>query len=371
MFHDKKQNPDKPVTLEDVTKSALWSVGSMFDDFVVFPSPEARDAAALWVLHTWAIDAFHATPRLSLRSAEPGSGKSIVLDLVEAMSRNGRGAIYITPAVYWTMMDQGMPTLCVDEIDTVYSAAGSAAAHVVLRSIMNAGYRRGKTVPRKVGGQTRDFEVFGPLALAGIGRLPDTIASRSVEIIMRKPREGDKAVREFRPRFAQDGLAIARRRCEAWAKEAVPRLMDAMPEDIPASNRAKEVWEPLIAVADLAGAEWSKRARVVCKKLTEASSKKPVALGTQLLADMRAIMEGRERITSAALVTALLNIRDGVWTPENLDQGKVSRLLAEYGVRPKMLRVGEKQGRGYLAADLGETWERFAPQMAVKEKADA
>ena len=147
----------------------------------------------------------------------------------------------------------------IDEIDTAFGAR----AHEDLRAVLNSGHRRGSSVLRVDSsiGVTRSFSTFAPVVLAGLGALPDTVAGRSIIIRMRR-RGPDEQLREFRERGARREADPLRERLEAWAESAVPLLKDHRPE-MPdgVTDRAADVWEPLIAIADLARGDWPKRSR--------------------------------------------------------------------------------------------------------------
>lgn len=349
------------VTMEDITRAVLWSIEEMANDHCVFPSPEARDAAVLWVAHAWVIEAFDVTPRLSLRSMEPGSGKSVVMEVLAAMAPNVVGGVNMTPAVVWRIMPT-RPVLTIDEVDTIFGKNGSGSAHVTLRGILNAGYRRGAYVLRTSGAEgIVRFPIFGAVMMAGLGRVPETLASRSVEIELRRRKAGDPVIKPFRIGRQGPAIKVITDRCEAWAKKATDELRFSVPSDVPGSNRDAEIWEPLIAVADLAGEEWGRRARAACKALTAVSAGKPTSLGVQLLTDTRTVMGGRERMPSADLVRALIDLPSSVWTIDNMDEGKMSRLLSTYGIRPKAFKSGGATRRGYLLSMFEDTWERYVP----------
>jgi hypothetical protein len=122
---------------------------------------------------------------------------------------------------------------------------------------VNSGYRRGATVPRveKVGDRqvvTR-FRIFTPVALAGLGGLPDTTAERSITIPMQR-----KLISERTERFhiertfaAASGL---RRRCAAWAKRNADTLAASVPS-LPAvlDDRAGECWGVPLTIAEGGG----------------------------------------------------------------------------------------------------------------------
>ena len=58
-------------------------------------------------------------------------------------------------------------------------------------------------------------------------------------------------------------------------------------------RRAEDVWEPLIAVADLAGGDWPARARKAAAALT-AEDDTDTTLGARLLADLRDVFGGAD-----------------------------------------------------------------------------
>ena len=89
-------------------------------------------------------------------------------------------------------------------------------------------------------------------ALAGIGAMPDTIEDRAVVIRMRRRAPGE-TVAPFRHRRDRPALTHARRRSSTgWLGAHLAELEKAEPA-MPLEDRAADTWEPLIAVADLAG----------------------------------------------------------------------------------------------------------------------
>lgn len=272
------QNP-----VQTATQLSLDALVAIFDRWIAFPTPRARDAVVLWAAHTHVYRVFDATPRLSLRSKEPGSGKSRVLDVLREVVPDALDVVCTTPAVLWRSLAEGSPTILLDEADTVFGVAGSSGTQKALRSIIDAGHRRGAVVPRLQGGAIQRFDVYAPVALAGLGRLPATIASRSVEIMMSRPRT---PVTPFRFRTAKPYLDMTKRLLVAWAGSARDTLELAEPE-LPVTDRDADVWEPLVAIADLAGPEWGDRAREACVELTRRSSTSQEGILTAAMDDVR------------------------------------------------------------------------------------
>lgn len=348
----------EPTQLELLTTEVLATVQHIFDSYLVFPSEEARDSVVLWTLHTWVYREFETTPRLSIRSTEYGSGKSLVLEILSELALNPLMAINLTPGVMWRTLDGGNVSILYDEVDTIFGKRGSSTSHQERRSIINAGHRANGKVPRCVGAEdVKNFSVFAPMALAGVGRLPDSIATRSVEIVMRRRRAGDPEIKPFRLKFARDALNRAKRLCERWADKAAFELRLSMPE-LPESieNRKADVWEPLIAVADLAGTDWAQRAREAAVVLTKEANEEPPSIGVQLLTDLRTSFADYDSRWTHEILGALHTMKDGPWNPRNMTARTLAKLLDEYGIEPVMLRRGEKTARGYRREDFVEPW---------------
>ena len=47
-----------------------------------------------------------------------------------------------------------------------------------------------------------------------------------------------------------------------------------------------------------------------------------------------------------------------------LDARSLSRRLSKYGVKPRVVRVGDKTPKGYSRADLADPWSRYLPNVA-------
>lgn len=329
--------------------------------YVVLPLAAAR-AVALWIVHTYLIEAADITPRLVVTSPQRRCGKSTLLDLLGAVVRRGLAASNITSAAMFRVIEACAPTLLVDEADTFLAASDE------LRGIINAGHARGGGVIRTVGDnhEPRRFGVFGPLALAAIGRVPPTIADRAIEIRLSRKTRGECVERLCRTTIGAE-LEPLRRKLARWADDHRDILRAADPH-VPSAlhDRQADGWRPLLAIADAAGGTWPTRARDAARDLALAGDDDADDVGTLLLADLRAIFGGEDRMPSESIVTRLAAMVERPWaewgkSQRPITQRGLARLLRSFGVKPDVIRVGDSTPRGYKREDLEPIWERYLP----------
>ena len=117
--------------------------------FVAFPTKEAHVAVSLWVIHAHLMDRWESTPRLAFLSAEPASGKTRALEILELLVPNPVIAINVSPAYLFRKVGGDEPvTLLYDEIDTVFGP--KARENEEIRGLLNAGHRTGAVAGRCV-----------------------------------------------------------------------------------------------------------------------------------------------------------------------------------------------------------------------------
>jgi len=168
-----------------------------------------------------------ATPRLVLDSAEPGSGKTRVLELLALLCRRPKLAISTTTAALYRRLAQGPLTVLLDEVDAIFNPK-NGGNYEDLRALLNAGYKRGATVDRCVGDaakmRVQELPVFAPVALAGLaGKMPSTITSRAITIHMRRRAPGEH-VMPYRERDAeQDAKPLREQLGTAYAHRGQTR----------------------------------------------------------------------------------------------------------------------------------------------------
>ena len=336
--------------------------------FVVYPSQEAQTAHTLWVAHTHLMDTWDSTPRLAFLSAEPESGKTRALEVSNLLVPNPVDAINVSAAYLFRKVAADKPTVLFDEIDTVFCTRnGAAGNNEDIRGLLNAGHRRGATAGRCVvhGNtvMTEELPAYAAVALAGLGDLPDTILSRAIIIRMNRRAPGER-VEPFRARLHTAAGHALRDRLVAWAKGARFTGWPTLPAEV--TDRAADCWEPLVAVADLAGGRWPVTARDAAVALVArlADDRREVSYGLRLLADMRIVLGSEEAKTTVAILDRLQKLDESPWNDIRgkplTDRGLAVRLRA-YGIEPRTLRVGGATPRGYRREDFTDAWARYLP----------
>jgi hypothetical protein len=341
--------------------------------FVAYPSEHAHVAHVLWIAHAHAMSAWESTPRIAFLSPEPASGKTRSLEVTELLVPNAVESVNCTPAYMFRKCgaEDGPPTILFDEIDTVFGA--KAKENEELRALLNSGHRRGATCGRcVVRGQivdTEEISSYAAVALAGLGWLPDTILSRSIIVRMRR-RAADEIVESFRRRVhAPEGEAL-RQQLAGWTATIIDEATAARPPMPPGvEDRAADVWEPLLAIADIAGAGWPERARAAAVALV-AVSREDVepSLNMRLLADLRDIFGERDSITTKTILAELCQIEGAPWSDvrgKPLSDNQLARRLRQYGVKPRTIRTDHGTPRAYLRYDLVDVWRRYLPPFLV------
>ena len=182
---------------------------------------------------------------------------------------------------------------------------------------------------------------------------------------MRRKKPSEQ-VERFRRRTAPE-LADLARRCTRWAQDNADALAAAdpeIPEDL--NDRASDNWEPLLAIADLAGGDWPEAARKAALALSGGEAEAD-SLRTRFLADLRGLYEERrtDRLSSTEIVDALGSMEEAPW-PEwyrgkPITPRQVAVMLRPFGVIPKTLRMGDDRAKGYYLADLQDAFSRYLP----------
>jgi hypothetical protein len=336
--------------------------------FVAYPSEHAHVAHTLWIVHTHLMEVWDSTPRLAFLSAEPASGKTRALEVTELLVPHPVQTVNVSPAYLFRKVgNEDGATILFDEIDTIFGA--KAKDHEDIRGLLNAGHRRGATTGRcVVRGRTvvtEELPAYAAVALAGLGWLPDTLLSRSVVIRMRR-RSSAERIEPYRRRLQEHIGWTLRDRIASWAEGVASAIKwPSLPEQI--TDRNADLWEPLVAVADVVGGDWPSRARVAAVALVAEGREVEPSLGVKLLVDLKQVFGDTRELPSKAILDSLQSLPESPWSDlrgKPLDQRGLAYHLRQYGIRSKTIRMGDATPKGYLRGDFEDVWSRYLPSPA-------
>lgn len=341
----------------------LDAIEETFRRYAVLPA-FAPVALTLWVAHTYSWKAAaDFCPRLAITGPTKRCGKTRVLEILAGLVARALPTANVTAAAVFRAVELLGPTLLVDEGDTFL--ADSEA----LRGLLNAGQRRGGRVLRAVGEdfEPRTFSVFGPVAIAAIGELPDTVRDRSILIPMRR-RANAETVARMRVRSFIEETAPLRRKLARWTfdnEAAIVGAQPASPDGL--DDRAADGWEPLLAIADAVGGPWPERAREAAVALSAGRVEADGSTGVLLLRDIRALFGVRQldRLPSDEIAKALGAMDERPWSEwgearRPITPYGIARLLKPFGVLPRSIRLPDGHTpKGYLREDFEDAWGRY------------
>ncbi|PWU18588.1 MAG: hypothetical protein C5B50_08715 [Verrucomicrobia bacterium] len=383
----------------------LEGIEGVLRRFVVLPK-HAPEAVALWVLHTYGFHLREVSAYLGIESPEKRCGKTTLLSVLsELVSRPVVAANISAPALF-RAIEEARPTLIIDEADTLLHG------NEELRGILNAGYTRKTAYVVRVGSQSKvqsprsevrspkseirssklkvrgggmeemegrvdgdrrsegdgvggwcsrlvRFSCWCPKVMAAMGRLPETLADRCIVIRMqrRTAEEQCERLRNF------EGTEL-RRRCLRFVRDHADEIGSLGPQ-IPntLNDRAADIWEPLLALADLAGGKWPELARDAAVELSAALEE--TSLLGSLLRDLEVLvnlLEG-DRIFSRDVVSWLNQRFERLWAQvkggKGINEMWLAQQLRPYGVRPRTMKIGDGIAKGYMKWELLEVVRRY------------
>lgn len=356
--------------------------------YVILPTDHAVTGVVLWIAATHAAPFVDTAPRLAIRSPQKRCGKTRLLDLIEATCNRALPTANTSAAVLYRVMGGEDPrTLLIDEADVIWGSKKTAEQNEDLRGLVNAGFERGRPTLRydAKARKVEELETFGFVALAGIGSLPDTITDRAVNLVMRR-RKPDETVRPYRRRRDREPLEALRDRLHAWMVSVGKQLEAAEPDALGVEDRAADVWEGLVAIADAAGGDWPRLARQAAVALNQEHDEEDQADSGafQLLADVRTVFReaGVSFLSSKDLVFKLRELDDSPWGSADADLNTVrlAARLRPYKIAPKPDATGKVRGYRheafadafgrYLGTDPSEPVKVSEPQVTTPDGSD-
>ena len=149
----------------------------------------------------------------------------------------------------------------IDEVDS------HGASNEALRNILNAAHEKEFAYLDRCNANTNEPETFSawaPMAIAGIGELPDTLADRSIIIAMQR-RKASEHIADLSEDIAKAELLRLQRMAYRWAQDNMEAVRAHKPEKLDwLMNRDADNWKPLLRIAGIAGGRWPEEAQAAC-----------------------------------------------------------------------------------------------------------
>lgn len=328
-------------------------------------SKEVAVACALWISMTWMIEVVNVAPLIVIAAPEKRCGKTLLLSLLSRLSSRAITASSISPSALFRAIEAWTPTLFIDEADACLKD------NEELRGILNSGHTRDSAyVIRTVGDNftPTKFNTFGAKAIAGIGHLADTLMDRAVvlELWRKTPEEKVDRIRNADPTlFSELQSKLAR-----FAEDHSGDVRQARPPLPPELNdREQDNWQPLLAIASIAGKEWLQTGTDAAKKLS-GSEGVSQTIGIELLSDIQKVFKEKrvEHIFTADLITALCADDEKPWKTYSkgfqITPKQLANKLKAYGVYSGSVRIGADTGKGYTKDKFADAFSRYIPLTA-------
>lgn len=326
-------------------------------------------AAALWIAATWFVEVVQVAPLAVITAPELRCGKTQLLSLMGKMVRRSLQASGISPAALYRAIEVWAMTMMVDECDALLKD------NEELRGVLNSGHTRDSAyIIRTVGDDhmPTKFSTWGFKALSGIGHVASTLMDRSVILELRRklPHEQVEKIRHAEPGLFETLSRKLARFAEDHAHDvqvARPPLPDVL------NDRAQDNWEPLLAIAQIAGDTWLKKAIDAALKIS--GSEDAPSVGTELLMDIQDVFTNQkiDRIGLVELLRALCGDDEKPWSTYNrglqMKPRQLSAKLKSYGISSKPIRIGNGVIKGYTVDQFREAFLRYAatpPQSVTK-----
>jgi len=330
-------------------------------EYSILP-PHAAVTITLWIVFAHTHNCFWISAILALESPERRCGKSFLMDVIELLTPRPDVTGNISVSAAFRLCDEFHPTFIWDEVKRFITPDKQE-----LIGLLESGYRRRSAWVRRTESEGRNFKVrrfstWSPkvVALIGsVGQISDTIEDRSIRIRMRRKTKDEtcKVIRQDRI----EPFVVLNRQAARWAEDNAGRLA-AMDPQIPDGLHDRQVdnWRPLLGIAQLAGEDWARAARIAANHVSGIDDDEETG-GALLLRHCKEVFDkdGLPEMSPSTLVSHLCGDEEWPWSTwrngrDPITPRGIVKLLRPYGIKSK------KSGhRMWLKCDFEDAWRRY------------
>ena len=353
----------------------LTTIANLIKMYVSLPAALA-DTVALWIVMTWLHAELDISTFLNVTSATKRCGKTLLMDVIGVLVHRPMPTNNVTAAALFRIIEHRAPTLLLDEADRTFAKKDIPD----LIATLNGSQRRESAyVLRCVGDDhaPRQFGTWCPKALVGIGDLPDTVMDRSVIIRLERRPPGED-LPHWRDRD-RETVTDLQRRISRWVNDhtdPILRARNAVTFPTSLHDRARDGWEALLAIGQVAGGEWAGttgRAHRACEHVA-ADVDDDTGAGEMLLVDLRVVFRDAgdpEALPTRQILDALYAMGDRPWNEwrrdKPLSERGLARLLKGFKITSGTIRAdgiatAGGTAKGYKRDSLTRAWNAYLSQ---------
>jgi hypothetical protein len=197
-----------------VTNIDQTPLGMIYDytGLFIVASESQRLMMSLWAASTRIYKTKQAFARLGFSAAGKGCGKTTAMQVVGAFCNEPVVVGYSTSAALKGWFDEHPESVVgLDERDQMFGATGrSTGGRAEIVTVLNAGYEVTGKVMCQRSGKTVLMNVYNAMMHGGIGRAPETLADRSVDITLNKAQPAETYVESlYGAELARTGQEVA------------------------------------------------------------------------------------------------------------------------------------------------------------------
>ena len=367
--------PDPVTDIAEVLDDAAIEIGRYLK-----ASPEAIDAVVLWCAGAHVLQRndlrINISPRLYINSPVPGCGKTLLLEIIMALTPRSMMLSSISVAGLFREIDAHRPTLGLDEFDKQMDGASQE-----YRAILNSGHRKSSAFVLRME-KTDDgqfvrvkFSTFTAMAFSGLKKLPDDMTARCIIVALQRASADDNL--EHLIDGTSEKLVEIRRKLARWAKDVTDLPMVSRPKAL--ANRLGDNWYTIRRIGTLAGETWARRA-------TDAAMKPSMTADTNVtLALLDAIWRvfdetKRLRMPTEELLSELKDMDEGRWSEEHRGKPITAYFLRDTlgdmvpanaeKIAPRRWVTGSIKHWGYDVLHLEDAFLRYLGKGLPGGKAD-
>jgi hypothetical protein len=352
------------------TEALVARIETYINDYVTLADAHYSLPIALWIIGTFCYPDFDSFPYMVITSPTKRSGKTRLAEMISFCCSNPRNFAAMTPYTLFYSIEKEKPTIIFDEAEKLNSEAASD-----MRAILNVGYRRGQTVPRRAPGGIKEFNTYCPKIFILIGDVFDTLRDRSTIITMQRAetrkrftfeaaREEGKALREQIDAAVTANGGNIKHAFETHT--GLPFLLD----------RDEEIWTSLFCICSVfcpgrhnelqkAAADMAAEKTGDAKKFSNLKGAEDAATNDEYakraLTDLYSLfVAGGRAIRTEDAIERLKAIPTAPWRKfrdEGITAHTLSELLDRFGLGPVRIAIGSGRGkqkfyRGYKRVDV-------------------